>query len=350
MSNKLLFGKLPDGREVYQYTLKNKAGMEAKIINYGAILTSLTAKNKDGKFEDVVLGYDSLPGYITDNAYLGSIVGRYGNRIGKGTFMLEGKKYQLPINDGPNHLHGGPGGFNKVLWNAEPGKEGNSLKLSYTSKDSEEGYPGTFNITVTYTLTNDNELKIKYEGTTDKTTIANPTHHSYFNLSGDPENTILDHELFIDAYAVTPVDSTLIPTGELRPVKNTPMDFTKPVQIGTHINDDYDQLKYGKGFDHNWVLNNYKAGELRKIVSVYQSGSGRYMEVYSDQPGIQFYSGNFLDGTIKGKKGIVYKHRTGFCLEAQHFPDSPNHPDFPSVVLKPGEKYSQTTIYKFSIK
>jgi aldose 1-epimerase len=350
MTEKKLFGKLPDGREVFLYTLKNGSGTEARIINYGAILTNLFVKDKNGKAEDIVLGYDSLQGYIDDNAYFGSIVGRFGNRIGKGKFTLDGKEYQLPLNDGPNHLHGGPGGFNKVLWDAEPASDGKSIKLTYVSKNGEEGYPGTFTIKVSYTLTDNNELEIKYEGTTDKVTIANPTHHSYFNLSGNMNSPILDNELFIDADSITPVDSTLIPTGEIRPVKDTPMDFSKPVIIGTHVNDEYDQLKYGRGFDHNWVLNNYKAGEIRKIASVYHKESGRYMEVFSDQPGVQFYCGNFLNGSLKGKSGISYQLRTGLCLEAQHFPDSPNHPEFPSVTLKHGEVYNQTTIYKFSTK
>jgi aldose 1-epimerase len=350
MTEKKLFGKLPDEREVYLYTLKNESGTEVRIINYGAIVTNLFVKDKNGKFEDVVLGYDSLQGYIDDNAYFGAIVGRYGNRIGKGKFTLEGKEYQLALNDGPNHLHGGKIGFNKVLWEAEPSEDGKSLKLTYVSKDGEESYPGQFTLSVTYTLTEENELKIEYNGTADKTTVVNPTHHSYFNLSGNMDSTILGHELFIDAASITPVDSTLIPTGEIRPVKGTPMDFSVPALVGARVNDEYDQLNYGKGYDHNWVLNNYKEDNIRKIAAVYHKGSGRYMEVFSDQPGVQFYCGNFLNGSLKGKDGINYQHRTGLCLEAQHFPDSPNHPEFPSVILRPGEVYRQTTIYKLSIK
>lgn len=345
------FGQV-DGKEIDIYTLTNENDARVKVINYGAIVVSLKVPDRDGNFADVVTGYDSLSDYINDNSFFGAIVGRYGNRIAKGKFQLDGNEYQLTINDGENHLHGGTTGFYKAIWDAETveSETGPSVKLSLVSPDGDEGYPGTVTISVTYTLTNNNELRIDYEGTTDKPTILNPTHHSYFNLSGDFNNTILDQELFIDADSFTPVDSVLIPTGEFSPVENTPMDFRKPTEIGQRINDDYLQLKYGRGYDHNWVLNNYKKGVVRKVASLYNRRSGRLMEVLTDQPGLQFYSGNFLNGTIVGKGGIVYKHRTALCLETQHYPDSPNKPEFPSVVLRPGEVYKQTTIYKFSVK
>lgn len=351
MINKKLFGKLPAGEEVYLYTLTNKNGMEVKIINYGATVVSLTAPNRNGKYEDVVLGYDNLEDYVNGNSFFGCIVGRYGNRINKGKFKLDGKEYQLTINDGENHLHGGIIGFHKVLWKAEPiiNDSSESLKLSYKSSDGEQGYPGNLSIEVVYTLTDNNELLIDYSAITDKPTILNPTHHSYFNLSGSFDNTILNHELLIDADYITPVNSQLIPTGELMKVENTPFDFRSFRKIGERINDDHEQLKYGKGYDHNWVLNNFN-GRIRKVAELYDPSSGRAMEVLTDQPGLQFYSGNFLDGSIKGKNGIRYNHRTGLCLETQHFPDSPNHPNFPSVVLRPGEKYTQKTMYRFIIK
>lgn len=348
---KKLFGKLADESEVYSYTLTNLSGIQAKIIDFGARVVTLSVPDRNGKFADVVLGYDSVDGYVNDKAYFGAIVGRYGNRIGKGKFQLEGKEYQLAINNGENHLHGGVKGFYKVLWKAESVESSTdpALKLTYVSKDGEEGYPGTVTLKVTYTLAKNNELRIYYEGTTDKTTILNPTHHSYFNLTGDPTKTILDHELMIAAESFTPVDSGLITTGELAKVEGTPFDFRKPTKIGACIDDKFQQLIFGKGYDHNWVLNDYNK-TVRKVASLYDPQSGRLMEVLTDQPGLQFYSGNFLDGSITGKSGIIYTHRTGLCLEAQHFPDSPNKPNFPSVVLKPGEVYRQTTIYKFSTK
>ncbi len=348
---KIIYGKLQDGREVLQFTMKNTAGVEVKIINYGAIVTSLKVPDRNGKLEDVVLGYDSLQGYVEDKAYLGAIVGRYGNRIGKGKFKLDGKEYQLTINDGVNHLHGGKVGYNKVLWDAKVVSDTGepSLALTYVSPDGEEGYPGTVTLTVTYTLTNNNELKIEYKGTTDKPTILNPTHHSYFNLTGSPTNTILDHQLTIEADTYTPVDKGLITTGKIVSVEKTPLDFRTFTAIGARINDKFEQLIFGKGYDHNWVLKNYD-GKVRKVTELYEPTSGRLMTVYSDQPGMQFYSGNFLDGTIKGKSGIAYQLRTGLCLEAQCYPDSPNKPKFPTVVLKSGDVYQQTTIYQFSTK
>jgi len=346
-----LYGKLPDGREVYQYTLTNSAGSKVKIINFGAAVTSLEVPDRNGKLEDVVLGYDSLQGYISCKSYLGVIVGRYGNRIAKGRIQLDGKTYQLTVNDGENHLHGGKLGFEKRLWDAKVVKESNdpSLELTYVDPEGEEGYPGKVTMTVTYTWTEKNELRIEYRGTTDKTTILNPTHHSYFNLSGSPANPILDNLLTIEADSITPVDKGLITTGKYMNVANTPMDFRVPTAIGSHINDQYEQLIFGKGYDHNWVLRNFN-GKVRKVAELYEPKSGRLMTMYTDQPGLQFYSGNFLDGTIKGKKGIAYQHRTGLCLESQCYPDSPNKPEFPSVVLKPGGVYRQTTIYQFSTK
>ncbi len=350
MVEKTLYGKLPDGREVYQFTLKNKAGATMKVINYGAIVTSMTVPDRSGKYEDVILGYDSLDAYIKDNTFFGSVVGRYGNRIGKGKFKLEGKEYQLALNDGPNHLHGGKVGYNKVLWTAKEVQDttGPAIELTYISADGEEGYPGKVTLSVVYTLTENNEFKAEYKGTTDKTTVLNPTQHSYFNLSGSFNNTILDHVISINADAMTPVDNTLIPTGKLLDVTNTPMDLRKPTVIGAHINDDFEQLKIAGGYDHNWVLNNYDK-KVRAIAEVYEPKSGRLMTVLTDQPGVQFYSGNFLDGTRKGK-GVTYQKRSGLCLEAQCYPDTPNKPEFPSCTLKPGETYRQVTIYKFSTK
>lgn len=351
MIEKKLFGRLNDGTEVYEFTLINPGGMRVRIINYGAIVMSIEVPDRNGKLGDVILGYDDLEGYINDNSYQGAIVGRYGNRIAKGKFMLEGVEFQVTVNDGENHLHGGRKGFFKSVWNAEPieSETDPALKLIYFSPDGEEGYPGNINIEVIYTITADNGLKIEYTGTTDKITILNPTHHSYFNLTADPKITILDHELMINADKITEVGAGLIPTGKLVDVKNTPMDFRAPTKIGARINADDAQLKLGFGYDHNWVLNDYDK-QIKKAVSLYEPSTGRLMEILTDQPGMQFYSGNFLDGTIKGKNGISYRYRTGLCLEAQLFPDSPNKPDFPSATLKPVEKYSQTTIYKFSVK
>ncbi|MGA7160935.1 MAG: aldose epimerase family protein [Bacteroidota bacterium] len=351
MIEKTLFGKLSDGREVFRYSLKNDSGMRVQIINYGAIVTNIYVKDRDGNFSDVVLGYDSLQGYVNDKTYFGAIVGRYGNRIGKGKFRLDGKEYQLTLNDGQNHLHGGTMGFNKVLWNAEPMEDeaGPSLKLTYTSKDGEEGYPGTVTTTVTYTLTKNNALEIRYEGTTDKPTVFNPTHHSYFNLTGTLTKTILDHRLMIAADSMTPVGPGLITTGAIVSVANTPMDFRAMTPIGSHIGDQNEQLKLARGYDHNWVLRDYNK-QLRKVAEVDEPTTGRVLTLFTDQPGLQFYTGNFLDGTQKGKNGIAYQFRTGFCLEAQCYPDSPNKPNFPSAVLRPGDVYRQTTIYQFSTK
>ena len=351
MIEKTVFGKLGNGDEVFLYELKNRSGMRATITNYGAAVVSLFVPDRHGVLADVVLGYDSLNGYVNDKSYFGVIVGRYGNRIGKGTFALDGKEYRVTVNDGDNHLHGGAHGFHKVLWKAEPMQtdSSQSLKLTYTSPDGDEGYPGTVTVDVTYTLTDNNELVIGYRGVTDQTTILNPTHHSYFNLTGSPSNTILDHELQIESDSTTPVGKGLITTGMITPVENTPMDFRLTTPIGSHINESFEQLVLGLGYDHNWVLRNFD-GNVRKATELYDPRSGRLLTVLTDQPGLQFYSGNFLDGSIKGKSNVVYNHRTGLCLEAQHYPDSPNKPHFPSVTLKPGEVYRQTTIYAFSTK
>ncbi len=347
---KELFGKTPDGTEVYLFTLVNKNGMEARITNYGGIVVSLLVPDRAGKFEDVELGYDSLSQYLTkNNPYFGALIGRYGNRIGKGTFTLNSKTYTLPINNGPNSLHGGIKGFDKVVWNAHESmrKDVPSLELTYLSKDGEEGYPGNLSVKVVYSLTNRNELKIEYAATTDKPTVVNLTHHSYFNLAGAGNGDILGEELMINADRFTPVDSGLIPTGELRNVHGTPMDFTTPMPIGARINDDDVQLHLAGGYDHNFVLNRKGKG-LSLAARAYDKSTGRVMEVYTTEPGLQFYSGNFLDGTNIGKGGIAYKHRYGFCLETQHFPDSPNKPAFPTTVLKPGQTYRSTTVYRFS--
>jgi aldose 1-epimerase len=346
-----VFGKLPDGREVRQYTLTNRAGITAQVINYGATLTSLFVPDRNGKMADVVLGFDSVQGYREGTAYFGAIVGRYGNRIGKGQFQLDGKQCQVTINDGENHLHGGKTGFNKVLWDVKNVNDSPdpTIQLQYVSPDGEEGYPGTVTLKVTYTLTDKNELRIDYEGTTDKPTILNPTQHSYFNLSGSFNNTILDHLLMIEADNITPVDKGLITTGQMMSVANTPMDFRTPMAIGAHINDQNEQLAFGRGYDHNWVLKG-SAGRNHRVAELYESSSGRMMTVFTDQPGLQFYSGNFLDGSAKGKNGVAYQQRTGLCLEAQAFPDTPNKPQFPSVTLRPGQVYRQTTIYQFSTK
>lgn len=348
---KTVFGRLSDGRDVHQYTLTNRLGSVAQIIDYGATVTSLIVPDRNGVMQDVVLGCDSLQEYVDGTAYFGAIVGRYGNRIAKGSFQLDGTWYQVTVNDGPNHLHGGRIGFNKVLWDAEipAGSSDPSLRLRYVSRDGEEGYPGTVVLQVTYTLTAKNELRIDYEGTTDKPTVLNPTHHSYFNLSGSFTNPIVAHELQIESDLFTPVDAGLIPTGELAPVENTPMDFRSLTPIGLRIDDPHEQLRFGQGYDHNWVLRDY-SGKIRKAAELYEPSSGRVMTVLTDQPGLQFYSGNFLDGKAKGKNGIAYAGRTGLCLETQAFPDTPNKPRFPATTLRPGQTYRQTTVYQFSTR
>ena len=345
------FGKTPDGQQVRLYTLTNAKGLEARIMTYGAIVVSLRVPDKKGQMDDVVLGYDNLDSYVKNSPYFGAIVGRYGNRIGKGKFPLDGTTYdKLAINNGENHLHGGIKGFDKVVWADEPLQRANmvGVKLRYLSKDGEEGYPGNLKAAVTYFLTNDNELRIEYEATTDKATPVNLTHHGYWNLTGG-QRDILGHVLTLNADKFTPVDKGLIPTGELTPVKGTVMDFTKPTPIGARIEDKYEQLQFGGGYDHNWVLVN-GSKELNLAARLYEPTSGRLMDVYTKEPAVQFYSGNFLDGTITGKGGTVYQHRWGLCLETQHYPDSPNKPNFPSTILRPGQKYETVTVYRFSTK
>ncbi|MGC2195981.1 MAG: aldose epimerase family protein [Terriglobales bacterium] len=346
------FGKTSDGREVDLYTLANKKGMEVAITNFGGIVVSLKVPDRDGKLDDVVLGYESLDGYLTNKAFLGALIGRYGNRIGHGKFILNGTGYTLPKNDGDNTLHGGPEGFNKRLWTAKDisTSQGTALELTYKSADGEEGFPGDLSAKVVYTLTDQNELRIAYSATTDKATVVNLTNHSYFNLAGQGNGDILSHQLMIKGDHITAVDSALIPTGEQRPVTGTPFDFTKPTAIGARISQDDPQLKVGKGYDHNWVLNAPGKGAPALVAEAYEAKSGRVLQVLTTEPGVQFYSGNFLDGTIQGKAGRVYDRRYGFCLETQHFPDSPNHPKFPSTVLKPGQKYSTTTVFRFSTR
>jgi aldose 1-epimerase len=337
------YGKLADGTAVEQYVLKNGKGMVAKIITYGGIITELHAPDTAGKFEDVVLGCDSLDDYVKGHPYFGCIVGRVANRVAKGKFTLDGKEYKVFVNNGPNALHGGKKGFDKVVWQAaeEPAPDGAAVKLTYKSADGEEGYPGNLSATVTYTLTNDNALKIDYRAVTDKPTPVNLTNHTYFNLAGPSSKSILDHEIMIAADQYTPVDDTLIPTGEIASVKNTPLDFTKPTPIGAR----FSQLHGDPvGYDHNFVLRNSAFPAVRAR----DPKSGRVMEMTTTEPGVQFYTGNFLDGKQKGKGGVLYQKNNAFCLEAQHYPDSVNHPSFPSVILQPGKEYTQRTAYRFT--
>jgi aldose 1-epimerase len=341
------FGKMPDGTAVDLYVLTNKNGMTAKIMTLGATLTELDVADRDGKFADVVLGFDNLKSYVDGHPFFGSIAGRVANRIAKGKFTLDGKEYKLATNNGPNHLHGGVKGFDKVVWQAnvlptEPGTL--AVLFRYHSKDGEEGYPGNLNAEVKYTLTDSNELQIDYKATTDKATPVNLTNHSYFNLAGEGKGDILGHEMMIFADQYTPTDTTLIPTGKIEAVKGTPLDFTTATPIGKEIK----KIKADPaGYDHNLVLRG-KKGEMKPAARVVEPTSGRVMEVQTTEPGVQFYTGNFLDGKLKGKSGSAYKQYSGFCLETQHFPDSVNHPEFPSVILKPGDTYQTRTIFKFS--
>jgi len=341
------FGQTPDGQTVDLVTMTNPNGIEARIITFGGIIVSLKVPDRNGKSDDVVLGFDKLDGYIKGHPYFGAIIGRYGNRIGAAKFTLDGVEYKLATNDGPNHLHGGVKGFDKVVWKIEQSKvEGNKaiLKLSYLSKDGEEGYPGNLKCIVTYTLTADNELKMRYEATTDKPTVLNLTNHSYWNIAGQGAGDVLGHELMLNADRYTPVDDGLITTGELKSVKDSPMDFTTAMTIGSRIK----QVDIG-GYDHNFVLNG-KTGKMKLCARVYEPTSGRIMEIRTTEPGVQFYTGNFLDGTLTGKDGKIYQKHYAFCLETQHFPDSPNKPNFPSVVLRPGQKYDIATVHKFPAK
>ena len=343
------FGKLDDGTRVTAYTLVNKNGMTAKILDYGGIVTELHVPDAKGKFADVVLGFDSMDGYLKGSPYFGALIGRVGNRIAKGTFTLDGQTYKLATNNGPNALHGGLKGFDKVMWTAKPQLTGlgPALLLNYTSKAGEEGYPGTLEAQVTYTLTNDNALRIDYQATTDKATPVNLTNHSYFNLGGHDSGTILNHKVKLYADKYTPTDDTLIPTGKIEPVKGTPYDFTTPTAIGARIKE---LTGKPQGYDLNYVHAMKKSAEPELIATVTDPTSGRTMDVLTTQPGVQFYTGNFLDSTNKGKDGTTYNQYEGFCLEAQFFPDSPNQASFPSITLKPGETYTQTTIYRFSTK
>jgi aldose 1-epimerase len=342
------FGSV-EGRAITLYTLTNSHGMEVRAMNYGGIIVSIRVPDRNGEFADVVLGHETLDGYRPNPPYFGAIVGRYANRIANGTFALEGQTYTLPRNDGPNTLHGGTKGFDKVVWDSEPLKGRTGVAFSYFSKDGEEGFPGNLRVKVIYTLTSPDTLEIDYEATTDKATPINLSQHSYFNLKGEGNGDILDHEIMINADRFTPVDKNLIPTGELRPVKGTPFDFTTQTKIGARIDDNYDQLVLGHGYDHNFVITRQGRG-LVLAARVYEPTSGRRLEVSTTQPGVQFYTGNFLDGTISGKQGHIYKRRYGFCLETQHFPDSPNHPSFPTTILRPGETFREKTVFKFSAK
>ena len=348
------FGKLPDGRAVEQFTLTNARGVEVRAITYGGIITALRTPDRAGKLDDIVLGYDSLTGYLEETPYFGAIVGRYANRIAGGRFTLDGRTYTLARNNGPNSLHGGQRGFDKVLWTGEPfqSDSGAGVRLRYTSRDGEEGYPGTLAVTVTYTLTADDRLLVDYEATTDRATPLNLSQHSYFNLHGGGRGTILDHVLTLNASSFTPVDSTLIPTGAIAPVAGTPFDFRTPTPIGARIDAAHPQLRYGRGYDHNWVLDrggSNGGGGLVQAARVADTTTGRTLDISTTEPGIQFYAGNFLDGSITGKGGQQYVHRAALCLETQHFPDSPNHANFPSTILRPGEKYTSRTVFAFGV-
>ncbi len=349
------YGVLPDGTTVDLYTLRNKKGMIVKITNYGGIITQWMAPDKDDKMEDVVLGFDSLGGYLKDSPYFGALVGRYGNRIAKGRFKLNGKTYHLAVNNIGNHLHGGLKGFDKVVWKAESADSIPTLKLTYRSKDGEEGYPGNLDVTVLYELRADNALSITYSAVSDQATPVNLTNHTYFNLTGGAKRDILDHQLILHADQFLPVDKTLIPTGVLKPVEGTIFDFRKQTAMGAHIDDTLnEQIKFGGGYDHCWVLTapveplKTDSAVLKQAASVYEPISGRTLETLTTEPAIQFYTGNFLDGKLTGKNGVVYKKRYAFCLETEHFPDSPNQPNFPSTILKPGEVYRSQTIYRFA--
>jgi len=345
------FRKLPDGQEALLYTLTNANGLSVKITEFGATIVAINTPDAAGQIDDILLGYDNLDGYLNDQVYFGVTAGRYANRIKDANFSINSKNCQLARNHGKNHLHGGNKGFNKRLFKSEPFTDNDSagVKLSYLSPAGEENYPGNLVTTVVCSVNNQNQLTADFYAATDQTTIVNLTHHCYFNLLGPDKADILDHELQINADHFTTIDDELIPTGEIRPVKDSPLDFTKPAKIGKRINEDCDQLKFAKGYDHNFVLNG-KAGELKHAATLHEPNTGRVMQIQSTEPGIQFYSGNFLDGTIKGKHKRPYQHRTGLCLELQHFPDSPNHPNFPTTILTPGQTYRQTTIYTFSTR
>jgi aldose 1-epimerase len=344
------FGRLPDGRAVELFTLTNARGIEVRAITYGGIILSLRTPDRTGQLDDVVLGYDTLEGYVRASPYFGAIVGRVGNRIAGGRFTLDGRSYALATNNGPNHLHGGIKGFDKVVWEAQPFRNdsGVGIVFTHTSPDGDEGYPGTLRARVTYTLTDRDELVVDYHATTDKATPVNLTQHTYWNLAGDGRRDVLGHELMINASAITPVDSTLIPTGEIAPVAGTPFDFRELTPIGSRIDRrDDPQIAHGGGYDHNFVLDRPGAAGLVHAARVVEPTTGRTLDVYTTEPGVQFYSGNFLDGSITGKRGHVYHRRFGFALETQHYPDSPNHPNFPTTILRPGEEYRSRTVFAF---
>ena len=350
-----IFGRLPspDGASVEEFTLTNAHGIEVRAITYGAIITVIRTPDRSGKLADIVFGFDSLEGYLAQSPYFGAIVGRFANRIAHGQFSLDGVTYHLATNNGPNSLHGGLRGFDKVLWTAEPvqSDSGAGVVFHYLSPNGEEGYPGNVDVRVTYMLTPRDELVVDYTATTDKATPLNLSQHSYWNLHGDGKGDILDHVLTLDASAYTPVDSTLIPTGQIAAVAGTPFDFRSPTAIGARIEQPNKQLRFGKGYDHNWVLDRPAGGgtALVRAARLVDSTSGRTLEISTSEPGIQFYSGNFLDGTITGKHGVVYGHRAALCLETQHFPDSPNHPNFPSTILRPGETFRSRTVFVFGV-
>lgn len=343
--NSTTFGTTSFGEAVRLFTLTNDQGMEIRITNYGGIVVSIKVPDRIGQFDDVVLGHDSLEGYLNHSRYFGALIGRHANRIARGRFALDGIEYRLSTNNGANHLHGGMRGFDKVVWTPREIEDG--LELRYASPDGEEGYPGNVEAIVTYTLTESNELRIDYRATTDRKTIVSLTNHSYFNLAGG--GTILGHELQINADAFTPVAHGLVTTGEILCVQDTPMDFRSPTAIGRHIDDDDEQLQHAGGYDHNFVLRDQSAAMTPAAV-LFDPSAGRKLEIFTTEPGMQFYSGNFLDGSIIGKNGRAYVRHSGCCLEAQHFPDSPNHPNFPSTVLQPGEEYRQTTVHRFSVE
>lgn len=346
------FGTAPNGQPVEQYTMTNRHGIEIRAITYGGVIVSVKTPDRNGAFEDVALGFDSLPGYVKSSPYFGALVGRYGNRIGKARFTLDGRTYTLAANNGPNSLHGGRVGFDKVVWAAEPFTTDTSagLVLTHTSPDGDEGFPGTVKVRVTYTLTDGDALAVDYLATTDKATPVNLTQHAYWNLAGDGRRDILGHELLLNADAITAVDSTLIPTGELMPVAGTPFDFRKPTAIGARIDQrDHAQIVNGRGYDHNFVLARSSARGLEHAARVVEPTTGRTLDIHTTEPGIQFYSGNFLDGSVTGKAGRVYKHRFGFALETQHFPDSPNRPEFPTTILRPGQEYRSRTVFQFGV-
>jgi aldose 1-epimerase len=343
------FGATKEGKTITLYTLTNSHHVEVRAMNYGAIIVSMKVPDRKGQVADIVLGHDTLDGYFENSPHLGGLVGRYANRIANGSFTLDGVKYSLPKNNGPNTLHGGIKGFDQAVWEGTPLKGKAGVAFSYLSKDGEEGFPGSLKVKVTYSLTEANELVIDYEATTDKATVLNLSQHSYYNLAGEGTGDILNHEVMINADRFTPVDSTMIPTGDLRPVKGTPLDFTTQTRVGARIDDNYEQLVLGKGYDHNFVINR-KGEALVLAARAYEPTSGRILEISTDQPGVQFYTGNFLDGTVTGKRGHVYKQRYGLCFETQHFPDSPNHPEFPTTVLRPGQTFHSRTVLKFSAK